>query len=175
MGQGREVVGFADEFEEFDDQFESDKEAGTLPDGTYGMARVTEARMEHDEETDQWTMVWKFESEYADANNNLVQGSIRKWWNDIGNPDNAQGRQFLAKDMKRVGYEGKLSGLQDACESEQFIGLEVEIAVKTKPGRERDYTNVYINRLSPGAVSAGGPEFVPTGAGSSAADDDIPF
>jgi hypothetical protein len=165
-------VGFADEMQDFDEQFEADKDAGTLPDGTYSPAAVTMARIERQDDG-QVNMMWQFEAEY-DVNGTTTSGTIRKWWNDLANPENDQGRKFLAKDMKRVGYEGRLSELEAACESEQFIGLHVEIAVKTKAGETRDYTNVYINRLAPGSPTAGG-EPAAVGAGKSMADDDIPF
>jgi hypothetical protein len=167
-------MGFEDQMADFDDQFDADKEAGTLPDGTYSPARVIEARVEQQED-DSYNMVWKFEAVYDDEAGNEITGSIRKWWNDITGTDEKaiNGRKYLAKDMKRVGYEGRASGLLQACENEDFIGLECEIVVKTKPGDTRDYTNVYINRLSPGSASASGE---PVAAGAAVgADDDIPF
>lgn len=169
-------MGFKDEMEQFNEQYEADRESGgLLPDGTYSPAVVTEARIE-EQDDGSYNMVWKFEATYQDASGNDITSGVRKWWNDITNPDNADGRKYLARDMRRVGFEEPATELQDACESEVFIGLECEIAVKTKQGGERDYTNVYINRLSPGSSGAPATDAVGAGAGAgTGADDDIPF
>jgi hypothetical protein len=168
-------MGFKDEMQEHDEQFETDRESGgTLPDATYSPATVTEARVEPQDDGS-YNMMWKFEADY-EIDGKPTTGAIRKWWNDITNPENVDGRKYLARDMKRVGYEGPGSSLEEACEQEVFIGLNCEIAVKTKSGQERDYTNVYINRLSPGSPSASGdPVGVGAGGSEPATDDDIPF
>lgn len=158
---------------EHDEQFDTDRASGgTLPDGKYQgneAAIVTEARIDHNDRDDTYTMIMKFEAEYpvqTQSGERLVRGSIRKWYN----LDNEVGRSICAQDMARFGYDSKLSELQKACEDEFFIGHRVEIAVKTKPGDERDFVNVYVNKvLGKGVVPAPG---APTNA---MGDDDIPF
>lgn len=165
-------MGFADEMEAFDDEFEEAKDkprpggsgGPMLKDGRH-QAIIAEARIEHDQQGDRYSMVWQFRNK---------NGSIRKFFN----LDHEVGREIAAQDSALVGYEGKLSGLQAACEEEFFIGLVCEIGVKTKPGTERDYTNVYVNRcLGQGDLADYEPaEGEAVAAGQSVTDDDdIPF
>jgi len=157
-------VSFEDEMAQYDEQWEEDKERptpGQLPDGKY-QAAVNECRIEKD---DDGTYTWyiKFQNQ---------EGAVRKWTN----LDHEVGRSVAAKDAKIMGFEGKLSGLNAACEEGLFNDLICEIVVKTKPGNERDFTNVYINRvLGKGDPNDFEPAAVEAGAGTSATDDDIPF
>lgn len=168
-------MGFADDMEGFDEEFEEAKDkprpggAGgpMLKDGRH-QAIIKEARIEHDSQNDRYSMVWQFGNK---------SGSIRKFFN----LDHQVGREIAAQDAAMVGYEGKLSGLEEACESEFFIGLVCEIGIKTKPGDERDYTNVYVNRclgrgdLDDYAMADGGAVEPGSVAASVVPDDDIPF
>jgi len=155
-------MSFQDEMEQFDEQWEEDKtRSGVLGDGSY-QAAITEARIEQDD-NGRFSWMLRFQAK---------EGSIRKW----SNLDHEVGRSIAAQDAKRLGYEGKLSGLEEACESEFFLNLVCEIAVKTKPGSgDRDYTNVYINRV---LGKGNAEEYEPAEAGAttgSGSDDDIPF
>jgi hypothetical protein len=149
------MPGFAEEMAEFDDEFQADmQKSGTLSDGKY-TATITENVLE---ESDQgWSLMFRFTS---------PEGSIRKWW-DLSDPER---RPWCAQDMKRLGYDGKLSELDEAVDRGDFLDLVCEIVVKTKAGTERDYTNVYINRCLGKADTAGA-----AASSQGVADDDIPF
>lgn len=161
-------MGFADEMEQFDDQWDEDREKErpgfvTLRDGKHQVL-CTEAKIiENDDSTYTWQLAFQNKD-----------GSIRKW----NNLDHEVGRSVAAQDAKMMGYDGKMSGLEEACESGVFNDLIVEINVKTRAGDERDFTNVYINRV----LGKGDPadfaqqtESEEISSGSSVADDDIPF
>lgn len=168
-------MGFADDMAELDGEFEAAKEkprlggGAMLRDGRHQVI-IREARIEHDSQNDRYSMVWQFTNQ---------EGSVRKFFN----LDHEVGREIAAQDTALVGYKGKLSGLQEACEEEFFIGLVCEIGIKTKPGADRDYTNVYVNRcmgkgdLADFEPPTGGSENEPSGAKKSILDDDsdIPF
>lgn len=140
---------------EHDEKFQSDQQkSGDLPDGKYQAQIVQNLIQESDGE---YSLMFRFQTS---------EGNTRKWYNF----DNDIGREIAAKDTKMLGYEGPLSGLQDAVDKDFFIGIICEIATKTKSGEDRDFQNVYINRvLGKGDLPEGG-EVAPTGA-----DDDIPF
>ena len=161
-------MSFASDMESFDEEFEAAKDKPRpggviLPDGRH-QAIITEARIEHDSVGDRYSMVWQFRNK---------QGQVRKFFN----LDHEVGREIAAQDAALLGYEGKLSGLEEACESEFFIGIVCEIGIKTKPGADRDYTNVYVNRcLGQGDLDDYVTEQTEdTPARSSVVDDDIPF
>lgn len=173
------MSGFAEEMAGHDDSFK-EAEAATGPalfsDGQH-QAAITVARVEQGQFG--WQLVLGFR---GNDSNTGKPASIRKWHNLP--PD--EGREgFLAGDLVMLGYaytERGLSQLEQACVDEEFIGLLCDIGVKTKTGGERDYTNVYINRvhgkvdISEYAAEEGtGNEFVPAGTGGLAPDDDIPF
>jgi hypothetical protein len=163
-------MGFADEMQQYDDEFEHAKlSGGRLPDGEYGHAKLVESRIEHNEQKDAYSLVFKFEAEYdvpTEDGPMLVTGTVRKFYN----LDHEVGRAICAEDMRRAGYQGSLSGLEDACEEGMFIDRICRIVVQTKPGTERDYTNVYINEWD----TSGQSQTTPVAA-ATAADDDIPF
>jgi hypothetical protein len=165
----KEQSAFASAMAEFDEEFEQAQEQATdyneLADGPH-QAIITLCKVEQYE--DRWVFRIKFEN---------PNGQVSKW-NGL---DNEIGRDIAAKDAKRLGYTGKLSGLEEWCESEAAINLVCDIKVVTNPGNERDFKNVYINRvLGPGNPEdfkrhAGPGEPGEGGFGGAAADDDIPF
>lgn len=164
-------MGFADEMAEFDEQWEEDKTktptGAVLPDGKWQVLLV-ESRLEHDSSNETWTWVLFFQN---------AQGKVRKW----NNLDREVSRSIAAQDAALLGFDGKLSGLQAWLESEESLFTVVEIAIKTKPGDGRDYTNVYLNRvLGKGNIDEfGGKDGVnivtTPGAPAPGLDDDIPF
>lgn len=160
-------MSFKDDMQGFDEQWEADqKRGGQLEDGEYDQARLVECRVEQSEKTQAYQWYFKFEAEVVSGDTTYT-GAIRKWTN----LDGEIGRQIAAQDAKRLGYNGPLSGLDEACESGMFQDLICAIVVKTKPGQDRDYTNVYINRVhGKGSVSQAS-----TAPATSATDDDIPF
>jgi hypothetical protein len=162
-------MGFADEMQEFDEETAAAAEANAakrggplLPDGKH-QAQIHEFRIDRGE--DEWVIMAKFVNS---------EGSARKWYN-LGNE---VGRSIALEDAQMLGYESdRLSQIETWIESEAPIGLICDIAVKTKPGKERDFTNVYVNRVLGKAELQ---NFVPSSdvsddAFPAAADDDIPF
>ena len=157
-------MSFVDEMEQYDESFDKEREsataAGVLEDGPH-QAQVTESYIDKSDDG-RYTWIVKFQN---------PKGSVRKWYN----LDHEVGRSVAASDCKSFGYEGKLSGLEQACEEEFFIGLVCEIKVKTKPGTDRDFTNVYVNRVL-GKQDLG--DFAADdspGSSQGNSDDDIPF
>lgn len=173
------MSGFAEEMAEHDDSFKEAEPASGPPvfsDGKH-QAAITLARVEKSQKYDQWQLVLGFRG--TDTNTSQP-ASVRKWHNlppDEGRED------YLAGDLAMLGYDYRergLSGIEQACIDEEFLGLLCDIGVKTKSGAERDYTNVYLNRVHGkvdieqyrGAEAAEGTDGYVPGVD---ADDDIPF
>jgi hypothetical protein len=130
------TMGFAEDMAELEQEWKdapTDRPGGTggpmLPDGQH-QAMIVEANVEQRQSDEHWQLFMKFQNR---------QGVVRKW-SDL---DHEVGLRVAKADVALLGYEGNLAGLEAACKS--FIGLVCNIAVKTKPGTERDFTNVYIN------------------------------
>lgn len=167
-------MGFKDEVSEHEDEW-NDAQANPRPagsgiqmlkDGPHQVL-ITEARIE--QINDRWVWLIQF------ANR---EGGVRKY----GNLDHEVGRRIAAEDAALLGYTGPLSGLEDACESEMFIGLVCDIRKRTKPGAERDFVDVFINNVHEEkstpevfGVNENGASaeesYIPAGR----VDDDIPF
>lgn len=159
-------MGFEDEMAQHDEQWSADQAAprrGRLEDGQH-QAMLTELRIEEDDGA--YTMIGKFQNK---------NGSIRKWWN----LDHEVGRSIAAEDTKMFGYEGKMSGLRAYCESEEALWLVCEIRVRTKAGKDRDFTDVFVNRVlgkgNKDDFLAGDETSQLAGTAAGGMDDDIPF
>ena len=151
-------MSFEDDMQEFGEQFSQDADSsGILKDGDYTVA-IAESRVERDDANERWVVVLRL----VDSGGT---GSIRKWYN----LDHDVSRRILAGDMRRFGYTGALGDLKEWIEAENLLDVACEIRVQTKPGTDRDYTNVYINRVLGKGVA-------PL-SGTAAQDDgdDIPF
>ncbi len=133
--------GFAEEMAEHDEMFEQAEAASGPPIFTDGQHQViiTVSRVEQSDFGWQWVLGFR-----GIDSATKKPASIRKWTNLP--PENEERAGYLKADLAKLGYEGYLSGLEQACIDEQFIGVVVDIGVKTKPGQERDYTNVFLNR-----------------------------
>jgi hypothetical protein len=138
---------FAEEMAEYEGAY-SQAEASASPniftDGKH-QAVIVLSRIERSERFDQWQWVLRFQG--VDSKTRQP-ASIQKWTNLP--PDTDDRHRFLKSDRKRLedpDWDSSLASLERACEDERFIGLVVDIGVKTKPGNERDYTNVYINSV----------------------------
>ena len=136
-----------------------------LDDGPY-QAIITEARVEKSD-WDEWQL--------AIAYRVPGTGGIRSW----DSLEHEVGRSIAAERTKKLGYDGPITGLREACESEMFIDLVVDIAVKTKQGETRDFKQVYVNRCHGKATeeqkaALESQQAVPAGAAVED-DDDIPF
>jgi hypothetical protein len=164
-------MGFKDEMQQFDEEAaEGAARQGTysrLPDGRHQVI-IAEYRMEQDD--GEYTVTAKFQNK---------DGSIRKWYNISRDGDQGRiARESLLGDSRMLGYEGELSDIEEWIESGAPLDQVCEIYVKTKAGQDREFTNVYMNRV----VSAqgdpedfkteGGGDFAPSGG---VIDDDIPF
>lgn len=161
-------MGFEDDVQGYNEQWSEAQDAprsggARLPDGRH-QVQVVEFRLEQREDKD-WEIQAKFQNQ---------AGSVRKWYN-LGHE---VARNIAAADTKLMGYDGPLSGLRAWIESEEPIGLICEVNVKTKAGNERDFTDVYVNRVLGKAelqdFSQGGDAPVAAGK-TSVVDDDIPF
>jgi hypothetical protein len=173
-------MGFAEDMAELENEWAeapTERPGGgggpMLPDGQH-QAMIVEANVEQRQSDEHWQLFMKFQNR---------QGVVRKW-SDL---DHEVGLRVAKADVALLGYEGDLAGLETACKS--FIGLVCNIAVKTKPGTERDFTNVYLNACVGQAANRESFDIDPdvlaayaeqqgqeTPAGTSAAaDDDIPF
>lgn len=161
---------FEDDMAGFEEEWtEAQENAGTqrlLPDGDY-QAIITEARVEKSD----WDE-WQFMCAYS------VPGvGGRRSWDSL---EQEVGRSIAAERSKVLGYDGPLAGLQQACESEMFIDLVVDIKVKTKAGDTRDFTSVYVNHCHGKATEEQKAQLAQHTAGVGAGtttddDDDIPF
>lgn len=176
---------FVSDMAEHEDIYQEAEAASGPPIFTDGQhqAIITVSRVENSEFGWQWVLSFRGQ----DAKTGKP-ASIRKWTNLP--PEDETRAGYLKSDLQRLGYDGSLSGLEQACIEEQFIGLVTDIGVKTKTGQERDYTNVFINR-SHGKVDV--EQWLASRGGSSEAvdaphtdsdgfdrppplaDDDIPF
>jgi hypothetical protein len=129
-------MSFTDDMKEHDQHWtetqEQAQEYAVLPDGDY-QALIKIARVEKKDWGWEWALMF---------NDTGGKGSV---WSNM-NLDDEMGREIAAKNAKRLGYEGSLSGLEEACGSGLFDDLLVEITVRTKAGEKRDFTNTYIQR-----------------------------
>lgn len=173
-------MGFADDMKELEGAFkeamEEPRQTGDfgpeLKDGQH-QAMVVEAKVTQRSSDDHWQFYLKFQNQ---------EGSIRKW-SDL---DHEIGLKIAAQDVALLGYDGELAGLEKACERGKFLNLVCGIGVKTTPGQDRDFRNVYVNRcmglaedpsmfeLSAEAAAAAPVSGAPV-ASAPPADDDIPF
>lgn len=166
-------MGYAEEMAAHEETFKSAEPAAgpvVFSDGSH-QAIITVARVEEGQYG--WQLILGFKGTDTNTKN---PASIRKWHNL---PPEGGREQYLAGDLVLLGYDYKERGLgeiEKACVDEEFINLVCDIGVKTKPGEERDYTNVFLNRVH----GKGDPEaFVTAGAPTAETapitDDDIPF
>lgn len=165
-------MGFAEDMAAHEESWQSGQDnprgpgGNRLPDGKH-QAMIAESRVEKSNDGERWQFTLKFIN---------PQGQVHKWQN----LDNETGIEIAAQDAALLGYTGPLSGLEEACASGMFDDLVCGINVKTKPGNERDFVNVYLNTCLGKADNPS--DFQPTGEGSSefaaataGSDDDIPF
>lgn len=156
-------MSFADEMAAYDEQMAEAAArprggGNMLPDGKH-QVQITEFVLERTDEG--WTVTAKFQNEV---------GSVRKWYNLHREVD----RNIFAGDIAMMGYEGPASKADQWIEAEGPIGVIAEINVKTKPGNDRDFTNVYVNRVL-GKTALQEFDSVPAAGVPVGADDDIPF
>lgn len=162
-------MSFKDEMSPHDGEWqETEAAGGALPlfsDGTH-QAQLTMCRV-YDHPDFGWQ--WEIGIQGTDSNTGRV-ASMRKWHNL---PPSDAAAPFVKGDAEVLGYDGLLSGLEEACTAGQFDDLLVEIYVKSKPSKDdpaKMYANVYFNKT----LGKGEP-IAATEAAPAADDDDIPF
>jgi len=136
-------MGYAEELAQYDEEYEQTEGSGRtalFTDGKH-QAVIATARVEWNENRNTWQWFLNFRGIDSRTRKPARAG---KWTNLP--PEEGRGI-YLRDDLDMLDYHGKPSELQAACESGYFIGLVVDIGVVTKTGDERDFTNVYINRL----------------------------
>lgn len=153
-------MGYKDDVAEYAETWDEAKAGGSqLPEGVY-QARISVARIQENRFRDS---AWQLFVVYEDMGGAGSQPMYYDLDTDIG--------IMLAKRVTRdLGWEaadepGALLKLEEVCQSGFFEDLIVEIRVKDKPGEEKVFKQVFINKLlGKGVPAAGGNT-----------DDDIPF
>lgn len=145
----------------------------TLPDGAYE-ATITEASVD-DTEWGATQLTLRFQADYP-YGNETRQGTITKWLTldsaQMADEDiRKRNLGMLKRDLQTLEYHGKPSELERKAGG--FVGARVEITVKTKKGTEREWRNVYVNRLVEKAPPRA--ETAQEALVGAAGDDDIPF
>lgn len=148
-------MNFAADMAEYEDEWAASPQEG-LPDGYY-QARLAWSGIERRDWGWQWSLRWD------DLNG---AGFV---WQRIGLSSQG-GRNAAAQTARALGYQGTLGGLYEAAPL--FAGAACEIRVRRKQGREREFVQVYVQRLlEPPPMEP--PPSEPEGGGTS--DADIPF
>jgi hypothetical protein len=156
-------MGYKEDMAEYAEQWDEAKLGGNeLKEGVY-QAKIAIARVEQSQFNDEWQFFVVFEDLGG-------SGSQPMWYNlqhEVG--------AALAKRVTRdLGWEGAdqpgaLLELPEVCAAGFFEDLVVEIRVKDKPGDERVFKQVFINKL----LGKGEPGQVAVAATGDS--DDIPF
>lgn len=115
---------------------------------------------------------WQFVIGFAGIDQNTGKPATARKWTNL--PPKPEFLPRLKADLLTLGYDGPLSGLNEACISGQFLGLFCDIGVKRKMGETREYVNVYVN-ASHGKVEGAVPSAREFKANAQLAEDDIPF
>lgn len=147
---------------EYAEQWDNAKAGGgsSLPEGVY-QARIKVSRVERAQfDPYPWQLFIVFE-DMAGA------GEQPMWYN----LEHEVGASLAKRVTRDLGWEkaeeaGALLELEDVCASGFFDDLVCEIRVKDKPGEERTFKQVFVNKLLGRATAT---------AGATASDDDIPF
>ena len=162
-----------DALEEAFGKAEASSGGGPLADGNY-TAIVTRSLIY---ETDWNELQWELELSTPD-------GSVRKW-HSLEDSDRFT---YVKGDLEKLGFAGSLRDL--GAKVGDFEGTVAHIKVVTKRGKERDFTNVYINNVvdpaeeMPAELAAvlaakraerGDGSSTAAVASPGASDDDIPF
>lgn len=181
---------FAEEMAEHEEAYQAAESKAGTPLFSEGQHQgiITIARVEPGQYGWQWVLGLK-----GIDSNTKKPAAIRRWFNVPPKTEGAAGQ--LKADRALLGDPDSdyLAKLQASCEAEVFIGVVVDFRVVIKPGDERDFTDIYLNRayqkvdvktwLESRGFSTGGDDrggFVPTQAGDefdgpTYTDDDIPF
>lgn len=151
---------YEEEMAEYAEQWDEAKTGGNqLAEGVY-QARIKVARVEYSDRFE----TWQFFVVYEDLNGSGEQ----PMWYDLQHEVGAALAKRVAMDLGWDGAteEGALLKLKGVAEEGFFLDKIVDIRVKDKPGDERVFKQVFINKLhGTGSPAIGGK---PT-------EDDIPF
>lgn len=156
-------MSYEDEIEEYADQWDNAQAGGSrLPEGVY-QARIKVSRVEFSDRFETWQLFIVFED--------MGGAGEQPMWYDLQHEVGAALAKRITRDLGWEGAEepGALKQLKAVCEEGFFLDTVCEIRVKDKPGEERVFKQVFINRVlgkaAPDTASSGTP----------VADDDIPF
>lgn len=154
------MSGFEAEMAQHDEEWREARERGysgaDMPDGVR-QARVTVSRVQRTDWGWQWSL--RFEA---------LDGSGSVWANR--NLEHEVGRSIAAQESAAMGYDGPLSGLEQACAEGTFDDLVCTVKVESVEGEKKTFRNVYVRQV------VGRREAPPPEAGAPArTDDDIPF
>lgn len=155
---------FKEDMAEFVEQWDEAKAGGSqLPEGVY-QARIQIARVEYSDKFETWQLFIVYED--------LAGAGSQPMWYDLQHEVGAALAKRVTRDLgwARADEPGALLELEEACQSGFFEDLVVEIRVKDKPGDERVFKQVFINKLLGRGLDS--QAAMPTGK---PADDDIPF
>lgn len=154
---------FKEDMQEYSGQWDEATVGGNqLAEGVY-QAKIAVCRVEPSQFDDSWQLFIVYED--------LAGSGAQPMWYNLQHEVGAALAKRVTRDLgwERAEQPGALLELEDACRSGFFEDLIVEIRVKDKPGEERTFKQVFINKLlGRGADSQAAMPATPT-------DDDIPF
>lgn len=159
-------MGFKEDMQEYAEQWDEAKAGGNqLAEGVY-QAKIDVCRVEYSDRFETWQLFIVYED--------LAGSGSQPMWYDLQHEVGAALAKRVTRDLgwAKADEPGALLELEEACQSGFFEDLIVEIRVKDKPGDERIFKQVFINKLlgrgehSQAAMAT---------AGKPADDDDIPF
>lgn len=158
-------MGFKEDMAEYAEQWDEAKLGGNnLAEGIY-QAKIAIARVEQSQFDD----AWQFFVVYED----LAGSGSQPMWYNLEHEVGASLAKRVTRDLgwERADQPGALLELEEACQSGFFEDLIVEIRVRDKPGEERVFKQVFINKL----LGRGADSQAAMPTGGKADDDDIPF
>lgn len=152
-------MGFKEDMADYADQWDEASTGGNqLAEGVY-QAKIGVCRVEQSTFNDHWQLFVVYED--------LGGSGAQPMWYDLEHEVGAALAKRVTRDLgwERADKPGALLELEEACQSGFFEDLIVEIRVKDKPGEDRVFKQVFINKLLGRGEGAQAP---PTG-------DEIPF
>ena len=150
---------YEEEMQEYAEQWDEARTGGSqLAEGIY-QARIKVARVEYSDRFETWQFFVVFED--------LNGSGEQPMWYDLQHEVGAALAKRVSMDLgwEEAAEPGALLKLKAVAEEGYFLDKIVEIRVKDKPGDERVFKQVFINKLLGTAKPSDG---TPT-------EDDIPF
>lgn len=158
-------MSFKEDMKEYAEVWDEAKLGGNqLAEGVY-QAKIAIARVEQSQFDDAWQLFIVYED--------LAGSGSQPMWYNLQHEVGAALAKRVTRDLgwDRADEPGALLELEETCQSGFFEDLIVEIRVKDKPGDERVFKQVFINKL----LGRGENSQAQMPTGKPADDDDIPF